>query len=378
MSAGAVRAPHATSKARSVRALVASVHAGLCAARALEAALLFLAAAWLARAAALLSGSHGGVGLVMALCGGLCAGSWWLEHALDRRGTARVLDRRAGQRGALVTAFELEGRSGKRTPMEELVRARVLAGLRSGQALRAVLPSFSVPAGATLAAGLALLFVLDARRAPAPDAADPRALAAGLERALALPSDAPETAEVEPELRRVRSDAHALAARLATSAGDEAGEPELVALDRRLAELLARVTPAGELAARLGEARTWLAALRAELHPTPDGATPDGATPEDAVDPHPDGSGAGDLTAGVARGTITGSLSAPGSMSTPPTPAPAPGDAPDPASALHLGVQAGSAWPREYDAVVGRWIELSRTAASGGERPQDPGTTTKR
>ena len=71
------------------------------------------------------------------------------------------------------------------------------------------------------------------------------------------------------------------------------------------------------------------------------------------------GTGAGNLTGAAPDGTISRPMADPAA---PPAALP---DAPPLAS---LGLQAGSFWPAEYDAVVERWIELSRAGEAPGDR----------
>lgn len=383
MSAWRERTQRGPARPRSVAAVVGAVFASLRATLLVECALLFLAGVWIARGAALLSHAGAGSGFALVLCGSLCALTWWLEHPLTRDTTARALDRRLRHHGALATAFELEQRhpsvlvdAPRASPldspldsplnsMEQLVRARVLARLRFAEALQALFPPLLVPVGAPVAAGLFLLLVLDAQRAPAPAGVDLRALGEGLERAVAASAlEAGEKAgPAAAELRRLLGEVHALRLGLADGAtpsgaedGRESGRSRLAELDQRLGELLARSEPSDPLAqprrAHLEEARAWLDALRTGLA---------------------NGTAAGSLTADGAGGTISpprgvpsGAPAAPGPM--PPVPALAPPAPDDPTSGQPLGVQAGTFWPAEYDAVVERWIELSRAARDAHAR----------
>jgi hypothetical protein len=49
-------------------------------------------------------------------------------------------------------------------------------------------------------------------------------------------------------------------------------------------------------------------------------------------------------------------------------PAALPPNAPETTPSITLGLQAGSFWAPEYDAVVERWVELSRAARAGQAR----------
>lgn len=360
----------------SVRAVVRSVRASLRATHAVESGLLFVAGTLLARGAALLSGVDGpGAWAVPLLCGALAAAAWWLEHPVGLAETAQALDVRLRHHGALVTAFELE-RGELRTrlnSMEELVRERVLARLRPGEAVRAVLPPLLVPIAAPVLSALALLLVVDSRRAGPPLAVDLEALAAGLDRSLSVGALDPESAGLAGEdddggLSREQHQeiAAVLVARNLLPSSPEgwrrdpaATRRQVEELDRSIAALAARTEPGSELHRALEEARPWLDALRAGLGGE-DGAAGRGAGPAG-----PGETGAG--PDGTISGSQTGQNDAAMASRTPPTPAPIPAPA-----AAALGVQRGSWWPAEYDAVVERWIELSRAARTGADEQEDP------
>jgi len=351
----------------SVAGVVLAVRTALRLTRLAESVLLFVAALLLTRAAALVSGLAGpelaGSWGVAFLCGVLCGAAWWLEHPQGVRATARALDQRLRHHGALVTAFELET-SLAQSPMEALVSARVLARLRTGEALRALVPPLLLPVAAPTLAALALVLAVDARRAPPPRELDFLALAEGLDQALslgALDEDRTGLAGEDPEgglsRRQVQALGEVLHGRgaLPWSAEDWRTDPEaaraaVARLDRRVAELARELDPGSELAGRLAQARVWLDALRMGLA----AGAPEGAGGTE---------GSGDETPGAADGRISGSR-APGEVA-PSSPeampqAPASGTAlPTPA----LGRQAGRWWPAEYDAVVARWLELAEESA---------------
>ncbi|HEX6883889.1 MAG TPA: hypothetical protein VF530_10955 [Planctomycetota bacterium] len=361
------RARRSGAEPDSVAGVVLAVRAALRLTRLAECVLLFVAALLLTRAAALVSGLAGaeltaawGVAL---LCGALCAAAWWLEHPQGARATARALDQRLRHHGALVTAFELETRAA-RSPMEALVSARVLARLRTGEALRALVPPLLLPVAAPSLAALALVLAVDARRAPPPRALDFMGLAEGLDQALALGTlDEARTglAGEDPEGGLSRRQVQALGEVLhgrgalpysaeAWQADPEAARAAVARLDRRVAELARELEPGSELSGRLAEARVWLDALRMGLA----AGAPEG----------PGGTeGSGGETPGAADGRISGSRapaevapSSPAAMSQDPAP-----DAALPTPAL--GRQAGRWWPAEYDAVVARWLELAEASA---------------
>jgi len=345
---------------RSVLAAVRAARAGLCAARALEALLLFAAGALVTASAVLLSEATGREAASVAWLGGaLCAAAWWGEHALGLAATARALDRELGADGALATAFELEQRRAALRPLEELLRERVLAPLRLAPLWRALRPSILVPLGAPLAAGVVFALVLDARAVSPTD--EPAALAPGLENALdaaelALERTAPvaESQAARAALARLRA---ALPLAGAPGAAPEARAEAAQAgaeLERRLAELGAALEPGAERPAALEQARLWLDALRAGLAPASNAA---GSGPP--LD--------GPLTRGPAQGTISGSNPEPTPLAEPMTNDRTPAAAEAPASEA-LATQQGTWWPAEYDAVVERWLALSRAAREGEAR----------
>jgi hypothetical protein len=346
-----------------VGSVVRAARAGLQAARALECVLVFAAGGFLALGAARLSGAPAGAWDVALLCGALAAASWWLEHPSAPVATARELDAALRHDGALALAFELEESRAPDgfTPMEELVRARVLARLSVRSALRAVFPPPFLPLAAPAVAGLFLLFALDRRGAP--EEGDLGAMGAALERALPAgiePEGAKRESGAAVELRREARELRALLGtheRLPPASGEKAraafeARIRLERLDQLVARELQGAAPASELRERLDEARAWIDALRAAL--------PEAAAA--SSDP--------DLAAGSA-GTAAGNLTSPtpdGTISPPMAPAALPPNAPETTPSITLGLQAGSFWTAEYDAVVERWVELSRAARAGQAR----------
>lgn len=366
-------APH------SVAGVVRGVRASLRATHAVEALLFFVAGAFLVRGATLLSSAaepdpHEAWGL--ALLGGvLCAACWWLEHPVRVLDTARALDRRLRHHGALLTAFEIEERGPARplTAMEELLRTRVLARLRPREALAALFPPLLLPVAAPTLAALALLLVVDARRAPRVETVDFAHLAEGLEQALAAGAlgapgaSAPGAPGADSAPGLSDEDARALAGLLRARASlprseeawrrdPEGVEARLEALDRRVADLSAHVGE-GELRRHLTEARTWLDALRMGL-----AAGVPGAPGADSGA----GTGPGQGTAGTLEGTISRPDSAGDPTPMPPEPSAAPPGAHLAPRAGALGLQAGPWWPAEYDGVVNGWIERTRAARAAG------------
>jgi hypothetical protein len=349
-------------RASSVRAVVGGVHFGLAAARLAESLLLGLAGALVTLAAGVASGLAPGALAGVATLAGLCAGTaFWLERPLELARTARELDARLRHHGALSTAFELEGRGRALAPLEELVRARVLARLRLDEAVRALFPPLFVPVAAPVAAGLLLYFVSSGVDRPVPASVDFAALANGLEQALSMPSLSEESTGLAGEdeegglsraqVQEVSTALHARAA-LPFVAEDWRRAPEELwnrvdELDRSLADLAARTERGSELGERLAAARPWLDALRQAL----------------AAEGGGEGSASGAGTGGSTQGTIGSSTPASGVS----TPAPRPTN-PPPDSARELGTQAGAWWPAEYDGLVARWVELSRAERAPDEQ----------
>jgi len=346
----------------SVGAVVGAVHRGLRAALLVESLLVGAAGALFTSAAAVLDGGTPGTCRAAALVAGLCAAAtWWLEQVRDRGAIVRALDRRLRHHGALLTAHELEERPGRRTPLEELVRARVLERLRLDEAVRVLFPPLFVPLAAPAAAGLALLFAVEARPAEPAVPVDFAHLAAGLEQALALGSLQADTAGPEDAFENgapsgvgEREVLAALEARraLPDDPREWTRDPEALlrrveTLETELHELATRVERTSELGARLEAARPWLDALRAGLERTGSGVEGTGTAGETGSGP-------------TAEGTITGSSS--GLRNSAAATGPSTGAVPLPAPLL--GTQAGTWWPPEYDGLVARWVELSRAERS--------------
>lgn len=347
----------AGSRPRSVSSAVRAAQAGLRAARALECALFFGAGVLLTLGAERLSGLQADAWNVALLCGALAAAAWWLEHPSRLVATARTLDGSLRHQGALALAFELEQTRAAHglTAMEELVCARVRARLSVREAVRAVFPPLFLPLAAPAVAALFLLLVLDRRGGQEGPADDARSLVTGLERALP-PGLEPEGADrAIGQAVDLRREAQELRARLQASAQSPPGSVEraraaeeartlLERLDQQVARRL-REPSASELRDRLDEARAWIDALRAAL---------------------PVGAGSGAVAGGTSPGNLTGTPGD-GTISRPmPGPGALPRDARVTSPTTTLGLQAGSFWPPEYDAIVERWVELSRAQAGNG------------
>ncbi len=359
----------------SVRAVVHGTSRALRAACGAECALLFVAAFLLVRAAAVLSGVEGAgpAGWAPgALAGALAALAWWWGHPVNAALLARELDRRLRHQGALVTAFELEDERRPLAPIEELVRERVLGRLRADEAVRSVFPSLVLPLGAPVLAALLLALAVErTRELPRLAAAVRERLTGGLEGVLSSAigevRDASEQGELQAavarELLELLHRGGELAHDLESSESSGKGA-ELAGLESELADRGASLPPGSALSARIEEVRVWLDALAVELEPAaaaggtsggmPGGAGPDTAssgTGTAAARPEAPADGSGpagvvhalqdDLQRGGTHERVDG-----GPAESPPAHA--------------RGSPGARWWPREYDALVQRWVELRR------------------
>jgi hypothetical protein len=305
------------------------------------------------------------VALLSALACGL---AWGLEHRRSAGDVAHELDRRLRHQGGLVTAYELEGERAE-TPMTRLLRGRVLARLRPGDALRAMLPPLPLPVAAPLVGAGLLALAIESRRAPEGPVTDLGALAQGLVAVIdGLESDVQDADAAGDEgvdTRTLRDvyDVVTRARGLQRRADQLATEParaehELEALDHDLASLSARLADEPALRDQLEDARNWVDAARMGLAAVTDSA--------DAREGSGTGEGTavteagGDGTMSAASGEGTLSPLRPGAD--PPDPADAEGAGDDSETARDSGTVAGSFWPPEYDGIVSGWIELLRNA----------------
>lgn len=338
-----------------VSSIVARAHAGMLLLRSCESLCLYAGAAGVTLAAAVASGAaptRPGAWIVAALAGALAALVWWLEHRTTSHEVARSLDRRLGQRGALLVAYELE-RAGDLGSMGCAVRARVLASFDPRRAVRELLPALFLPAGAPLA-GAALFFLaldFDARNAPRSELAR---IAAGLasdlsasERAIGkAEQDGRIDRETSEHARSVLGDLRALEDELSALAAPLPRASRVEALDRDLAASVRELAAEPGLAKPLDRARAWLHLLAGR----PSGGVAQG------------GAGQAALPAAETDGT----MSAPHPAGERESLAPAPEDAPPaavaevaspPSTAVETGALGGRWWPVRHDGVVAAWID---------------------
>jgi hypothetical protein len=347
----------------SIRAVVRHTRLALRAARLGESALLGSAALLLTRAAGALGPGGGAAGelwLLVLLAAALAALSWWLEHPVVEPRLARILDARLRYQGALLTGYELEARGGARSPLEELLCARVLERLRPGEALQALLPPLWVPLAAPLVAALVLALALErTRAAPAREQADLGQLVAGLQGTLSPGELAARNALEEGslaagELRELR-ELFERAGELARQAQSGEGQAaELRELERRCALQAAQLPRGGEVRAQLEELRVWLDALaQAAERPERQPAEVAGGGATAAPGPGSGASGAGGRSVHDpgpdARRLPVGGPTGEGPAGPP-------------------GAPGSSWWPAEYDGVVRRWVELRRSELGADSR----------
>jgi hypothetical protein len=344
-----------------VRSRVAFARRGLRAVRLCQAGLLASGVLTLALALAVADGapagaaSTWGVALVDA---GLVFLTWALAMRVDDGAVARLADRRLGFDGALVTAFEAEGRERAGELAGRL--AREVAASTSARELRAAVLPTTAPLLVLPFAGAALLFLAMEEARTEPDRVDLAALVEQLEQGLGELRDA--EAELESGAMGA-GERHELGERLRRAAGqgrrlEQEAEPEALAdLDAELAELAGQLPP-GEAGERMREdldrARAALDAARLALgderEPAASGAGEGGA--EAASEGAPEAGSAGDGGPGLAEEAADGRMFGPDSPEAPPLRA-------DDAAVLGL-----PAWPEAYEGLVRRWVEAEREFAS--------------
>jgi hypothetical protein len=318
------------SRAASVRALVLAARRRWLAARWCESALTGGAAAGLALACAVWSGASlraPGSIAAGALCAALAALTLAGERRRSPRELARRLDRRLGEGGALLTAFELE-LEGRGEGVAGLHLARTRARLDRRRLLAAVSPP-SAAFLAALALGAALAALAGERAGGGrghAGAAQPAAGAA-LARLGALAEQPTSASEQELAEALARLEALADLAEVPRDAREQA--------QRALGTLLEQ----GALAPTL-ERRAR--ALSERLGGSDAAATGVAAS----------GSRELALAGEPPERTMSGPPEESHVLEPPPTsPAPAP---------------AGRWWPRRHDAVVAGYLERTRATAEGG------------
>lgn len=321
--------------------------------RALEAALLGLAALCVALAAVAWSNAPAFSSQAVAAAlipAGFCAATWLFEHRRTLDEFARRMDRRLAQEGALLTAFELE-RRGARDAFGALLAQRVLRDLPA----RALRIASAPPSLAFLAAPLIAGAVLAAamERAPARGpGGDLDALLQALVTAQSASIGAPSSESQDPAAAATFARAVARVEALGQAPDPAQRERALTEVEAELAKLIERA-PGSELAQRAEIARSLAEEARGKSQGAAEGRRPfsdrerlqNGAT---------DRTMSGSTSAAGASGQAAGTpATAPATL----TPGLRPASAPPVAEA---GTLAGRFWPARYDAVVAAWIEAQR------------------
>lgn len=331
-----------------VRSRVAFAHRGLASVHVLQGLCCGLACGALALAAGVHAGrALGDPGLwtvagVDALLVG-AALAW--ERRRSPAQVARRVDSALEFEGALVTAWEVEGRA--RPGLFGARLGREVAARASGrEMLRAALPS-SAPFLALPFVAAALLFAALERARYEPSALDLEALVGDVRSGLASISEGNAAGEEGAALSREQEEELRELLRRAGQLQREVPEGELEA--EAVEELQERVT---ELARELGDdarARRELErslgaldAARMALEGREAVAASEGG------DPAEEGAGGGSQGSGLAPGGEDGRMS--GQVFSP-----------DPPSELpEAGVLGARAWPRGYEGLVRRWVESRR------------------
>ena len=200
--------------------------------------------------------------LILALlCAGLTSGAWGWTHRVSERVMAARVDERLEFGGAYLTAWEVANGELPRTPVAELLEARIAERSPRTRVLRAALPATMYwIAGPFLGGALLALALQEVRELR--DNADPfvaaRALAFGLTRAQSAsgPTSGLEAQAVE-QLEALQLEAEALAEAVRSSDTEtRASAREKVELmTRRLAELASNAPSDSELRRQLEEAQ---------------------------------------------------------------------------------------------------------------------------
>ncbi len=333
-----------------------------------------LRAVELCRAGLLASGTLA-VALSLAVLGGAPAesgGAWtvalvdaglvFLAFGLAARRSdaevARLVDRRLDLEGALVTAFEAEGRPRGGALAGRL--AREVAATTSARAMRAAVLPATTPLIALPFAGATLLFLVLEEARTEPSRVDLAALVQQLEQGIG------ELREAEAGLAEGAMGAeerHRLGELLRHAAGQGRGlreEPdaaELSALDAELAELGERL-PTGEDGRRMREeldrARAALDAARMALGDEGEGAALEegGEGAEGAPEGAPEAGSGAEGRPGLAAEERDGRMFGPESTG------------PPAARVEDSAVLGLPAWPEAYEGLVRRWVEAEREAAA--------------
>lgn len=345
-----------------VRSRVAFARRGLASVYGLQGLCCGLGAAALALAAGVHAGAElgdRGLFLVALVDGLLVAAAFAWEQRRDARQVARRVDRALELEGALVTAWEVEGRAQPGRLGRRLGR-QVAATCSGPEMLRAVLPA-SAPFLALPFVAIALLFGALEEARYEPSALDLEALARDVQAGLAsLSGDgagegaASLSRAQEQELRELLSEVSDLRRRLPEQ-GLSSGE--LADVQERVTELSRELADSEGARRQLERTLSSLDAARMALEGREEhsmggqAAAPDeaGGAPESGgAGAEADGSGGTGLAPGAEDGRMVGQVS-------PPTP---------PTSRPEAGVLGSRAWPRGYEGLVRRWVESRRAAGA--------------
>lgn len=272
---------------------------------------------------------------------------------------ARQVDRRLELGGALVTAFEAEGRPRASALAERL--ARQVAATTSARAMRAAIGPPTLPLLAVPFCGATLLFLVLEGARTEPSRVDLASVVERLEQGIGDLREAEAGLDQEAMGAEERHRLGELLRR-AASQGRELGDAPpleaLEALDEDLVELGARL-PDGEEGRRmqdqLDRARAALDAARMAMGSEPPQEGPSepvppgqevGEGPQEAGSP---GQGRSGLAAGDENGMMFGPEAA---ADTPPRIR----------DSAVLGLRA---WPEAYEGLVRRWVEARRSSDPG-------------
>jgi hypothetical protein len=343
---------------------VHQAHHGARAARSAEAVLLSIAGLGLTLAAGVLSGGSAKGGELWAVAGAaaLLVGATWLRATFSSaRETASSLDRRLGQGGALLTAYEAQ-LSGRRSRLVDLLAARLAGRVTWRDTLRAVRPPSVLPIAAPFFAAALLALALELTGTPAAGS-DLGGLTRGLEaelgaaRSLGLEAiEAGQGDDLGPSGERLPARLTALLTRVADLDPNPPAEERdsaaatLRRLQDELEAMRGNLASSGPLAESLRRASNLVDAAALRLADASRGGA--ASEPEGSGDRTDRGS-APPLASERGGGRMSDLETADGTTSAPP---------PTVSAAAERGASVGISWPEEYDEIVARWVESERAA----------------
>ncbi len=281
---------------------------------------------------------------------GLCVLLWWgILHRRSPLEVARDVDRAMQLKGALFTAWEVEGAAFPSSIARRLGQT-VASSTTPRQMLRSVLPASLPLLAAPFAACALLLFVLeDSRRDPIQ--ADLKGLVAEMRagigavaadgEAAASDSEHDLSARERQELQQVMRAARELGEELKEGNATEDGLREMAARLAAIEDSLAQ-SASEQLREGLNRTQAALDAARMSLS----GELPGNSETTDSGESGR--AGPSSPGSGLASNGADGRMGAPKSH---PPRATSPGQP---------GVLGSPSWPRAYDGIVQRWIETKR------------------